>query len=170
MSIRQDSTKGHPSESQPGRQHLSPIESLTHTHPPDNVDLHCAYESEAIVLTTLWNLSIRTRIFLRRRMPTNILLDRLRTRRGLKWGVLAMLLGVVYILVAATCTGLIDQGWSTWLYLAFFWALWNGLKFLFFGPWSLILLARVRIQEARADRALLGSGRLEQPVGYLSNQ
>lgn len=154
VSVRQDSTKGHPSESQPGRQHLSPTESLTpHTHPPDKVDLHCAYESEAIVVPTLWNLSIRTRIFLRRRMPTNILLDKLRTRRGLKFGVPAMLLGVIYILVAATCTGLIDRGWSEWLYLVFFLALWNGLKFLLFGPWSLILLARVRIQEGRAARA-----------------
>ena len=44
-----------------------------------------------------------------------------------------MLLGVVYILIAATCTELIDQGWSEWLYLAFFWALWNGLKFLLFS-------------------------------------
>ena len=105
-----------------------------------------------MLLNRLWNASIHTRIFLRRWMPTNILLDRLRTRRGLKWGVPAMLLGVVYLLIAATCTGLIDQGWSEWLYLAFIWALWNGLKFLPFGPWSLILLIRVRTQEARIRR------------------
>ncbi|GGM62960.1 hypothetical protein GCM10010489_38060 [Microbacterium saperdae] len=40
--------------------------------------------------------------------------------------------------LAATCTGLIERGWSEWLYLAFFWALWNGLKFLLFGPWSVV--------------------------------
>ncbi|MDN5962714.1 MAG: sulfate permease, partial [Propionibacterium sp.] len=85
-------------------------------------------------------------------MPTNVLLDRLRTRRGLKWGVPAMLLGVVYLLIAATCTGLIDQGWSEWLYLAIIWALWNSLKFLLFGPWSLILLAQARTREANARR------------------
>ncbi|HBS75971.1 MAG TPA: sulfate permease, partial [Microbacterium sp.] len=34
----------------------------------------------------LWNLSIRVRLFLRTYMPTNILLDALHTRRGLKWG------------------------------------------------------------------------------------
>ncbi|MDA3147177.1 MAG: hypothetical protein ACTH32_10060 [Microbacterium gubbeenense] len=105
-----------------------------------------------MLLNRLWNASIHTRIFLRRWMPTNILLDRLRTRRCLRWGVPAMLLGVVYILIAATCTELIDQGWSEWLYLAFFWALWNGLKFLLFGPWSLILLAQVRTREAIARR------------------
>lgn len=84
-----------------------------------------------MLLNRLWNASIHTRIFLRRWMLTNILLDKLRTRRGLKWGIPAMLLGVVYLLIAVTCTGLIEQGWSKWLYLLFFLALWNALKFLF---------------------------------------
>lgn len=34
----------------------------------------------------LWALSVRIRYFLRRYMPTNILLDLIRTRRGLKRG------------------------------------------------------------------------------------
>ena len=76
----------------------------------------------------------------------------LRTRRGLKWGIPAMFLGVVYLLIAVTCTGLIEQGWSKWLYLVLFLALWNALKFLFFGPWSLLLLVRARAQEARTRR------------------
>ncbi|WP_449276659.1 hypothetical protein [Leucobacter sp. GX24907] len=105
-----------------------------------------------MLLNRLWNTSVHTRIFLRRWMPTNILLDNLRTRRGLKWGIPAMLLGVVYLLIAVTCIGLIEQGWSKWLYLAFFWALWNGLKFLLFWPWSLVLLARARIQQTRRHR------------------
>lgn len=82
-------------------------------------------------------------------MPTNILLDKRRTRRGLKWGILAMLLGVVYLLIAVTCTGLIEQGWSKWLYLVFFLALWNALKFLIFGPLSLVLLVRVKLLGTR---------------------
>ena len=65
-----------------------------------------------MLLNRLWNASIHTRIFLRRWMPTNILLDKLRTRRGLKWGIPSMLLGVVYLLIAVTCIGLIAQGWS----------------------------------------------------------
>lgn len=105
-----------------------------------------------MLLTRLWNASIHTRIFVRTWMPTNILLDKLRTRRGLKWGIPAMLLGVVYLLIAVTCTELIEQGWTKWLYLVFFLALWNALKFLFFGPWSLVLLVRVRRQEARTGQ------------------
>lgn len=104
------------------------------------------------MLTTLWNLSIKTRIFLRRVMPTNILLDKIRTRRGLKWCIPAMLLGAAYIVAAATCTTLISHGWSQWLYLAFALLLWNGFKFLLMGPVSLVLLSRARIQKAAARR------------------
>lgn len=110
------------------------------------------YESGAIVLITLWNLSIKTRVFLRRVMPTNILLDKIRTRRGLKWGIPAMLVGAAYIFAAAMCITLIDHGWSPWLYLAFALLLWNGLTFLLMGPVSLFLLIRVRIHEATARR------------------
>ena len=48
-------------------------------------------------------------------MPTNIVLDAIHTRRGVKWGVPAMLLAVRYILAAALCTGLTDAGRSGWL-------------------------------------------------------
>ncbi len=34
----------------------------------------------------LWTASTHTNYFLRRYMPSNILLDLIRTRRGLKWG------------------------------------------------------------------------------------
>lgn len=105
-----------------------------------------------MLLNRLWNASIHTRIFLRRWMPTNRLLDWLRRRENLKWGVPAMLLGAGYLFVAATCTTLIGQGWSEWLYLLFALALWNGLKFLFCGPLSLVLLARARIHEAQERR------------------
>ena len=104
------------------------------------------------LMQRLWNASIRTRVFLRRRMPTNILLDKIRTRQGLKWGIPAMLLGGIYVFAAAMCITLIEHGWSGWLYLLFALLLWNGLKFLFMGPWSLILLLRVRRQEARARK------------------
>lgn len=58
----------------------------------------------------IWTASIHTRYFLRRWMPTNILLDLIRTRRGLKWGIPAMLLAVPYLLAAAICRGLIEDG------------------------------------------------------------
>ena len=46
------------------------------------------------MLRLIWNLSIHIRTFLRVWMPTNILLDALRTRRGLHWGAPAMLLSI----------------------------------------------------------------------------
>lgn len=107
-------------------------------------------ESENLaMMTTLWNLSIRT-ILLLRRTPVNRLLDKIRTRQGLKWGVPAMLIGVLYFLAAAICTALIDDGWSTWLYLLFLLFAYNGMKFILMGPISLILLARARTREATA--------------------
>ena len=49
----------------------------------------------------IWIGSVYTRYFLRRYMPTNILLDAIRTRRGLKWGVPALLLVLPYLYVAS---------------------------------------------------------------------
>lgn len=106
-----------------------------------------------MLIPRLWNLSIRTRNLLNRYAPTNILLNKLRGRRGLKWGIPAMLIGVAYIAIAAIVTTLIGHGWSQWLYVIFFLCLYNGLKFLLFGPWSLVLLARARMQEAHPRQA-----------------
>ena len=49
----------------------------------------------------LWIASVHTRYFLRRFMPTNILLDLIRSRRGLKWGLPAMLLALPYLYLAS---------------------------------------------------------------------
>lgn len=107
-----------------------------------------------MLLTRLWNASIRTRAILRRWMPTNILLDKIRTRHGLIWGIPAMLLGGVYLFAAVACTTLIGAGWSEWLYLLFILFIWNALKLILMGPISLILLVRVRSEEARSRRRI----------------
>lgn len=107
-----------------------------------------------MLLDTLWAASIRTRVFLRRWMPTNILLDWLRQRRNLRWGVPAMLLGVAYLAAAVGCILLIEQGWPEPLYLLFFLTLWNGLRFLLMGPISVLLLIRARTYEAILRRLL----------------
>lgn len=100
----------------------------------------------------LWDDSIHTRRFLRRQMPTNVLLDKIRTRRGLKWGIPAMLiLGGGYIFAAAMCITLIRHDWHESLYLLFALLLWNGFKFLWIGPISLALLTRARLRERRAS-------------------
>ena len=62
------------------------------------------------MIRLLWALSAHARYYLRRYMPTNIALDAIRTRRGLKWGILAMLLAVPYFLAANYCITLIEGG------------------------------------------------------------
>ena len=45
-------------------------------------------------------------------MPTNILLDAIRTRRGPHWGLSAMLLTIPYLYAANLCVQLIAGGGS----------------------------------------------------------
>ncbi len=104
------------------------------------------------MIRMLWATSVRTRYFLRRYMPTNIALDAIRTRRGLKWGVPAVLLAAPYLLAASICANLVEDGGPGWLNLLVILFVWNALKFIVMGPISLVLLARVRIQEAAARR------------------
>ena len=92
------------------------------------------------MIRLIWNLSIRTRLFLRTWMPTNILLDAIRTRRGLRWGIPAMLLAIPYLLIANLCVQAIADNGPGWLHLVVLWSIWNGLKMLWIGPVSVILL------------------------------
>ena len=111
------------------------------------------------MIRLIWAASVHTGYFLRRYMPTNILLDAIRTRRrGLKWGVPAMLLAIPYLLIANVCVQLIDDGAPGWLHLVVLWATWNMLKLLWIGPISVVLLIHTRVREAvtiRRDRASL---------------
>ncbi len=50
-------------------------------------------------------------------MPSNIVLDLIRTRQGLKWDLPATLLAVPYLTIAVWCTRLIDNGGPGWLHL-----------------------------------------------------
>lgn len=118
------------------------------------------------MIRLLWALSVRTRYFLRRYMPTNILLDLIRTRRGLKWGIPAMLLAAPYLLAASVCTNLIAGGAPGWLNLLALLFIWNAVKFLFMGPISVVLLARVRIQEAAAWRRERRQDQAADSVNY----
>ena len=102
------------------------------------------------MLRLIWNASIRIRTFMRAWMPTNILLDALCTRRGLRWGVPAMLLAAPYFAIAYWCTTLIDAGAPGWLHLIVLLCIINAFKFLIHGPISLVQLIRVRRSERRA--------------------
>ena len=119
------------------------------------------------MIRQLWTLSVHTRAFLRRYMPTNILLDAIRTRRGLKWGVPAMLLAAPYLLAASTFTTLIANGGPGWLNLLVLLCLWNTMKFIIMGPVSVALLVRACIREAakrRHARATSESAQLPAPA------
>ncbi len=100
----------------------------------------------------IWAASVHTRHFLRRYMPTNILLDAIRTRRGLKWGGPAMLLVVPYLYVAGILRVLIEDGGPGWLHVLVLVCVWNAMKFAIMGPVSLVLLLRVRAAEWRDRR------------------
>jgi hypothetical protein len=56
------------------------------------------------MIRLLWATSARAPYFLRRYMPTDILIDAIHTRRGLKWGMPAMLLA------ANLCTSHLADG------------------------------------------------------------
>lgn len=100
----------------------------------------------------LWVASIHIRIFMRRYMPSNIILDHVRTRRGLKWGPVAMLLAAPYAVAAYWLTAWIKAGGPEWLHLLVLVCLWSALKMIWSGPISLILLTRVRLMERKMRR------------------
>lgn len=105
-----------------------------------------------LMFRLIWIASVHTRNFLRSYMPTNVLLDAIRTRRGLKWGVPAMLLAVPYLYVASLLTVLIEDGAPGWLNVPVVLWIWNAMKFAFMGPVSVILLLRARAAEWRQRR------------------
>ena len=100
----------------------------------------------------IWTLSVRTRDFLHRYMPSNRLLAAIRTRRGLKWGLPAMLAAAPYILVVTICSDLVADGGPGWLHLVVLWGCWNALKFIVMGPISVVLLVRARLRESAVRR------------------
>lgn len=104
------------------------------------------------MIRLLWTASTEVRYFLRRYMPSNILLDLIRTRNGLKWGVLAMLLTAPYLGVAAWCTVLIESGGPGWLHLVVLVCIWNALKMVIVGPVSMVLLVKARAKERQARK------------------
>lgn len=97
-----------------------------------------------LMFRLIWIASIHTRDFLHHYMLTNIVLNRLRTRRGLKWGVPAMLLAIPYLYVASFLTVLIADGAPGWLHVLVVLCIWNAMKFAFMGPVSVVLLLRTR--------------------------
>jgi hypothetical protein len=60
-----------------------------------------------------------------------------------------MLLGVAYLFAAVICSSLAGRGGPGWLYMFIVLFVYNGFKFLLFGPVSLLLLMRARALDHR---------------------
>ncbi|WP_347347619.1 sulfate permease [Nigerium sp.] len=101
------------------------------------------------MIRLLWTASAEVRYFLRRYMPSNVLLDLIRTRKGLKWGMPAMLLAGPYLAIAFWCTTLIENGGPGWLHLVVLLCIWNALKMMAIGPVSVVLVVKARARERR---------------------
>src|SRR6478752_3267063 len=91
--------------------------------------------------------------FFQRCMPTNILIRATHTRRGLKWGVPAMLLTVIYIVIAAALAQWVAGGAPGWINLLVLACLWNAIKFVVNGPVTAARLVHVRAMERRSRGA-----------------
>jgi hypothetical protein len=103
-------------------------------------------------------------------MPTAIVIDAINMRRGLKWGVPAMLLAFPYALAAIYCRSQVEAGGPSWLNLLVILCLWNTLRFVLIGPISVLKWIGVRVREAAARRRMTrvlrpdGIERLDEPV------
>lgn len=99
----------------------------------------------------IWAASVRTHSILSY-APTNLLLAVTRTRRGLRWGIPAMLLAIPYLLAAHWCITTIENGGHGWLNLVVLLCAWNSIKLILNGPVTVVLLFRARVREVVARR------------------
>ena len=134
------------------------LRALTHVLPPRRRN---TCDERPVMFRLIWMLSVRTHDYLHRYMPSNRLLAAIRTRRGLKWGIPAMLVALPYILIASICSGSAADGGPGWLHLIVLWACWNALKFIIMGPVSVALLIRARLREAAVRRHQRHDSRVE---------
>lgn len=116
------------------------------------------------MLTLMWHLSTAIRGYLRFYMPSNIALDLLRTRRGLKWAIPVALVAVpVYLFAMSLCATVVADGGPGWLNLLVILLFWNAMKFAWMTILSPLLLVKVHgasfRRSAGAPKAELGPDR-----------
>ena len=94
-----------------------------------------------LILFGSYKLCSAVAFYLRAYAPTNIALNYLRSRRGLKWALPAALaLTPAYWGAGYAVTTLIENGGPGWLNLLASLFAWNGIKFTLIGVWSTVLL------------------------------
>jgi len=70
-----------------------------------------------------------------------------RTMHSIEWWKDIWGLGMLYLIMAASVTVMIDRGGPTYLHLFVMVGIWNGLKFLFLGPITLAQMIRSRFRD-----------------------
>lgn len=101
------------------------------------------------MLNLIWVIGLNANALLQRYAPTNRILSWLRRRENLRYGVPAMLLAAPYLVAGWLIITVVEAGAPEWLRLIFLLLLWNAMKFIVFGPISLIKLARSKLRESR---------------------
>lgn len=103
-----------------------------------------------------WSLSSRLYGLFRSYAPSNIIIRRVHTRSGIKWGPLVGLVGVaVYATIMAVAVTLLHHGAPGWINLIVLIAFWDTMKFAFLIPTSIVRLLRVCHQERAITRDYL---------------
>ena len=101
----------------------------------------------ALILFGSYRLCSAVAFYLRAYAPTNIALDYLRSRRGLKWALPAsLILAPAYWGAGYAVTTLIENGGPGWLNLVSALCAWNGIKFAMLGLWTPVLLASAALR------------------------
>ena len=117
------------------------------------------------MIALMWNVSTAIRGYLRYYMPTNIVLDLIRGRRGLKWGVpVALVLAPAYLYAASVAATVVNQGGPGWLNVLVLLFAWNAMKFAAMGAWSVCLVgSRFAIHQLRGVASRGQDGGVESP-------
>ncbi|WP_203335585.1 hypothetical protein [Nocardioides limicola] len=93
------------------------------------------------MLTAFWNLSAAIRGHLRSYMPTNRVVDWLRTPRGLKWAIpLALIATPTYLGLTALAIELAARSGLGFVNVLVFLFFWNAAKFAWMAVLSLPLM------------------------------
>lgn len=92
------------------------------------------------MLVLLWNLSAAIRGYLRFYMPSNQVIDWLRTPHGLKWAIpVALVMTSVYLFAMSVCAVIIERGGAGYFNVLVLLFAWNSMKFAVMGVIAPIL-------------------------------
>lgn len=103
---------------------------------------------DSVMLRLFWTTNTQIRTFMWIWIPTNILLNALRTRRGLRWGIPTMLLSAGYFAIASWCTVMVNTGVPGGTHLIVLVCI-NAFKFLLNGPITAATFVAVRRRERK---------------------